>query len=167
MAAIAFVAPDAFGVPGRNPLRSGVVTAFVTVLLVGGGIVLFVNRTHLLWLARRIREPFVRPLDDSDDFHRVADALASCPGPMRARFALMWIYVPVGIAVLAGAFAFSAAYFVIDAIIGSFAVGWGQGVLAGANVLLSLILFGVGAPRLATWRVAVSAHKTATSGYAT
>ncbi len=61
--------------------------------------------------------------------------------------------------------ALSTAYFVIDAILARFLVGWSQPLYALVFLCLSLTLSYLAAPKLSTWRVAASVHKEVTTGY--
>ena len=165
LAVIGIVAPQRFGQPGADTLRSGWPLwglVVIAVLVLG---IAFVRRAELLWAARRLREPFVRPLAEEPGFEEAADALAACPAPLRARYALFYAWGPAVAAVLGATFAFSSAYFVIDAVLARLNVGWAHPLYAAAFALLSLLVFAVAGGRLTTWRVATSARKEVTTGY--
>jgi hypothetical protein len=162
---IALASPARFGQPGASTLRTGWPSI---ALLVAIGLCLLAGlarRRHLLWLGGRVREPLLRPLEEVSGFYDAVEALEACPAPLRTRFALSWVWGPVATAVLGGTFAFSAAYFVVDAILARGRVGWAQPVYALAFTAASLVVFALGAGRFATWRVAASVHREATTGY--
>lgn len=117
------------------------------------------------WLVRKAREPFRRPLEGDPAFAGAAHALGAAPAPLKTRFAVGWIWVPAGAALVALAGCLSTAYFVVDAVLARFEVGWQQPVLAGANLLLAWIVLRAAAGRLAVWPLAVSVHREATTGY--
>jgi hypothetical protein len=162
---IGLLAPSNFGQPGAKTLGSGWPSILLVALVGGVAASALVAHRHLLWLARRVREPLLRPLEEHPAFAEAADALASCPAPLRLRWSLGWVWGPVAWAVVAGTLAWSSAYFVVDAVLARFRVGWGQPlyalVFAGASVLVFATLAG----RLATWRFAMSVHKEVTTGY--
>lgn len=166
LGALGLVAPGSFGGPAVGTVAgrgwpalalAGLVAVCLLIALAG--------RRHLGWLAARIREPFVRPLRENPSFEGAAAALAACPDPLRTRFALSWVWMPAGLAVAGVTFAFSAAYFVVDAVLSRGQIGWGGGLLLAVNAALGLLAFRVGAVRLATWRVAAGAYREVTGRY--
>ena len=84
---------------------------------------------------------------------------------LRLRWAIGWVWAPVVWAVVGGTLAFSAAYFVVDALLSGLRVGPGHAVYAGAFTVASLAVFAAAAGRLATWRFAASVHRDVTGGY--
>jgi hypothetical protein len=163
---IAMVAPSNFGRPGSNTLHTGWPSYVLIVVIasaLGAGLL---RRAELAWLTARIREPFERRLDELTGFDDAADALASCPPVLVTRYALAWVWGPIGVAIAGVTFAFSAAYFLVDGILARFRVGWGQPLYAATFCALSYVVFVVGAGRLASWRFATSVHKEVTAGYA-
>ena len=165
LSAIALVSPARFASPASNTLRTGWPLYALLALLAVSVLYLLARMRRIRWAVARAREPFVRPPEGDSRYEGAADALAACPAPMRTRFALWWIWGPVVIAVLAVMCAFSSAYFLVDAILARFNVAWEHPVLAGANLVASFILFALASRRLATWRLAVAAHRSATVGY--
>jgi hypothetical protein len=166
LALIAVVAPSNFGQPGAATPRSG----WPFFLLLG---VIAVSVTYaalhwrrVVWLGQRVREPLVRPLNELPGFEVAADALASCPSPLRLRWSLTYVWGPLLWALAAGTLAFSSAYFVIDAVLARGRVGWAQPMYAVAFGLVSIAVLAAAAGRLATWRFAMSVHKEVTTGYA-
>ncbi|MFN2488826.1 MAG: hypothetical protein ABR529_03620 [Actinomycetota bacterium] len=123
------------------------------------------RRAELRWLAARVREPLVRPLEEEPHFDDAVETLESCPAPLRMRYAIAWVWGPIAWAVVGGTCAFSAAYFVVDAILARFRVGWEQPLYGAVFGVLSVIVFAGAAGRLATWRFAASVYREATTGY--
>lgn len=60
---------------------------------------------------------------------------------LQSRFAVAWVWGPMVVAVIAVLFAFSSAYFLIDAILQRFVVGWETPILAAVSALVSIILW--------------------------
>ena len=162
---IAIVAPGSFGVPGRRVLSSGVWTWALLGVIGASGAILLANRRSLLSLFRRIREPYRRPFTGDEAFEGAADALAQCNDALQSRWAVSWIYVPAGSAVAGVTFAFSSAYFLVSAILSAGRISWYEPVLAGANALISIVAWALGAVRLSTWRLAVAVHREVTGRY--
>jgi hypothetical protein len=96
-------------------------------------------------------------------YEAATEALSSCPGPLRARFAVMWVWLPLAVGALAALLAFSAGYFFVDAVLARFDVGLGQILYGISFALTSLFVFLAIAPRLLSWRVAYAANRDATS----
>lgn len=165
LTAIALVSPASFASPASNTLRTGWPLYALLGLLAVSLLYLLARWRRIRWAIARAREPFLSAPEGDQRYEGAADALAACPAPMRTRFALWWIWAPVGVAVLAVMCAFSAAYFLVDAILAQFNVGWEHPVLAAANLVVSFVLFALTARRLATWRLAVAAHRSVTVGY--
>ncbi len=126
----------------------------------------FVHREGIRWTITRMIDPWRRPMSEHPTYEGAVGALEECPDALRTRFAWKFVYRPLVFAVLASFFAFSAAYFLIDAVLAQFSVGWEQPVLAAVNVVLSVLLWRASARGLSTWRLAASVHKAATTGYA-
>lgn len=166
LALIAIVAPSNFGRPGAHTLRLGWPSVVLEVVVAACVVVAIVRRSRVAWLVARVREPFARPLQEEPAFEGAADALASCPPPMRARFALAWVWGPAAWAGAGVTFAFCGAYFVVDAVLARGRVGWAQPLYAVAFCAASLLVFAAIAGRLATWRLAASVNKEVTAGFA-
>jgi hypothetical protein len=162
---IGLVAPSNFGSLDGNTLRSGWPLIVLLVILVAAAFYAAVKRAHIAWLVARAREPMRRPLDESPAYEGAVGALAACPGAFRIRFGVAFVWGPLGLVVLGVTFAFVAAYFVIDAVLARFLVGWAQPLYALGGALMSIIVFGLAAVRLATWRLATSVYKTVSTGY--
>jgi hypothetical protein len=162
---IGLASPAQFGQPGASTLRTGWPSIALLVLVVGGLLLGVARRRRLVWLLDRVREPYVRPLEDHAGYDDAVDALQSCPAALRTRYAISWVWGPMAWAVLGCTFAFSAAYFLVDAILARGRIGWAQPLYAIGFALLSWGVFGAAAGRLTSWRFAASVHKEATTGY--
>jgi hypothetical protein len=156
---IGLIAPSTLGIPGARPLGNRTASLAVGAVLLVSLAILAARRAHLIWLLQRIREPYIRPLTEDPHFEPAADALAQCSDTWQSRWATAWIFLPGSLAAVGVLFAFSSAYFVIDAAATLARVGWEQPVLAGVNAVLSIVCFGLGARRLSTWRLALSVHR--------
>ena len=165
MCGIALLSPGSFGAPASSTFDGGWPLFALLGLLALSTLLLLVNFKRIRWFFARAREPFVRPPTGDQAFEGGADALATCSGSQQTRFAIWWIWGPAGIGLLGVITAVSASYFLIDAILARFDVGWGHLVLAAGNLLLGYIFFALAARRLATWRWAVAMHKAVTTGY--
>jgi hypothetical protein len=163
--AIGVLSPAAFGSTGSRTLRTG----WPSWLLLGliGLAVLYaaMKWRYVRWAINRFRDPFVRAPEGDPRYEGAADALAACPAAYRTRFAFWWIWGPALLALLGTMCAFSVAYFLVDAVLARFEVGWETPVLAGINLVLGLLLFRLAATRLSTWRMAVAVHRSVTQGY--
>jgi hypothetical protein len=162
---IAIVSPGSFGFPGRRVLSSGAWTGALLGAIGVSGAILLANLRSLLSLFWRIREPYRRPFTGDEAFEGAADALTQCTDAQQSRWAASWIYVPAGFAVLGVTFAFSSAYFLVSAILSAGRISWYEPSLAGANAVLSIVVFAVGAVTLSTWRLAVAVHRDVTGRY--
>jgi hypothetical protein len=162
---IGTLAPSRFGSPGARAFSSGLPSLALIGIVALCGMFAFIRRREIVWAVRRLREPARRALREDPAFEGAVNALEACPRPMQSRFALFWVWGPAAVFVLGGVFAFSAAYFVIDALLAGFSVGWEQAALGVANALASLMIFRLAAARLATWRLALSVYRSATEGY--
>jgi hypothetical protein len=165
LGAIGTLAPSRFGSPGARAFRSGLPSLALIGIVALCGMFAFIRRREIASVVRRLREPAHSLFGDDPAFEGAANALESCPKPMQSRFALFWVWGPAAVFVLGGILAFSAAYFVIDAVLAGFSVGWEQAALGAGNALASLVIFRVAAARLATWRLALSVYRSATEGY--
>jgi len=165
MGSIGLLSPASFGaVTGRTSLRDWppvVVGCLVVTCVIYG----LLHRAEVRSVLQRVRDPYMRPLTEHPGFEGAADALAACPRAYRTRFALVFIYRPLAMGLGATVSALSTAYFVIDAILARFLVGWSQPLYALVFLCLSLTLSYLAAPKLSTWRVAASVHKEVTTGY--
>jgi hypothetical protein len=112
----------------------------------------------------RVTEPWFRPLEENPAFEGALNALAACPGPLRTRFALGWVWAPAVLVVLGSTFAFATAYFLVDAVLARFLVGWGQPLYAAVFALSSIVTFRLAAPRTSTWRLATSVYREVSEG---
>lgn len=162
---IALVSPGSFGAPASSTFDSGWVLYAVLGLLALSLLLLVVNAKRIRWFAARVREPFIRPPTGDPAFENGADALAASSGSYQSRFALWWIWAPVGLGLLGVITGFSATYFLVDAILARFDVGWSHLILAAGNLVISYLFFALAARRLRTWRWAVAIHKSVTTGY--
>jgi hypothetical protein len=165
LGALALVAPSAFGAPGARALSSGVWTVALAGLVAAALAGLLLNARHLRWLFSRIREPYVRPLTENRYFEGAADALAACPEAFHSRWAASWVWIPALVAAAGVTFAFSSAYFAVEAVMSGGRISVGNPILAAANALLSAVMFAAGATRLSTWRLALSVHREVTGRY--
>ena len=162
---IGLASPASFASPASNTLRSGWPLYVLLAVLAASFAYLFSRLSRIRWAFARVREPFVRPPEGEQRYEGAADALAACPAALRTRFAIWWVWGPVVVALLAVTAGFSATYFLIDAILARFNVGWEHPVLAAANLVVSIVLFALVSARLATWRLAVAVHRSVTTGY--
>jgi hypothetical protein len=165
LSAIAIMSTSSFGLPGRSALRTGW-PGFALLGVVGVAVVVAVaRRRHISWVLARLREPFTRPLTEEDAFESVVDALSSCPAPFRTRFFFGWVVAPAVLWGLGALLAFSSAYFIVDAVLARGSVNWFHPAFGVGDALLSYFVFRIGAPRMSTWRLAVSAHRAAAGIY--
>jgi hypothetical protein len=162
---IGILAPSRFGSPGATAFRSGLPSFALIGIVALCGMFAFIRRKEIVGGVRQLREPAQRAFREDPAFEGAVNALEACPGPMQSRFALFWVWGPAALFVLGGVFAFSAAYFVIDAVLASFSLGWEQAALGAGNSLASVAVFRLAAARLATWRLALSVYRSATEGY--
>lgn len=165
LAVIGLLSPERFGSP-TSRLGRGVQWWALAALLVTLLAWCASRRRGIYGGARRLVEPLRTRFDHLDAFHPVVDALLSAPGAVRTRFALGWVWGPVAVVVLGAFFAASSAYFLVDAILARFQIGWEQPVLAIVNAISSFLVLRVGAKRLSTWRLAFSIHREVTGSYA-
>lgn len=165
LATIGLVSPASFASPASNTLRSGWPLYAILGLLAVSLLYLAARFKRIRWAVARLRAPFLQPPEGDPRYEGAADALAACPGALRTRFALWWIWGPAALASLGIIAAVSATYFLIDAVLARFNVGWENAVLAGANLVLSFWFFALGAGRLVTWRLAFAVHRSVTVGY--
>ena len=162
---IALASPASFGSRASNTLRTGWPLYVLLGILAISLIYLLTRSARILWSLRRVREPFVREPHGDPRYENAADNLAACPGPLKTRFALQWVWGPLVVALLAVMAGFSGAYFLIDAVLARFNVGWAHPVLAAGNIVVSIFLFALVSGRLITWRLAVAVHRSVTVGY--
>ncbi|MDQ3951625.1 MAG: hypothetical protein M3279_01480 [Actinomycetota bacterium] len=165
MATIGLLAPARFGSQGSRAFGSNSRT--IVLLAVAGGCALWLAlrfRAHR-WVVAKVREPFRRPLEDDPAFAGAAAALGAARSPLKTRFAIGWIWLPTLAVIGALAASLTTAYFLVDAVIARFEIGWQQPVLAAANLVVAWALLRAAAGRLAVWPLAVSVHRDATTGY--
>jgi hypothetical protein len=152
MSVIALTSTSSFGLPGRSALHTGW-PGWTVLCIALGGVALIAIR------ARRILA-FIDPLvTDPGAEEAATSALSACPAPFRTRFFLGWIGGPLGVAVLGVVFAFSAAYFAIDALLARFSVSWTHAAFTTGNIVLGLAAFRTGAGRIATASIALAAYR--------
>ena len=163
---IGLVSPSSFGAPGA---RGFFASGWPSFLLLGAIVLCllyaFAKREEIGWLVTRLRDPWRRAMTEDPNYEGLVTALEQCPGPLQSRFSMRFVWRPLVVAVLAGFFSFSSAYFAVDAILGRFLIGWEQPVLAAANALVSVVLWRIGAGGLSTWRLATSARNSVAGGY--
>lgn len=165
LALIGLFSPASFGAAGSRAFGSGSRTLALAAIVAASVAWLARRfRTHR-WLVDRAREPFRRPLEEDPAFAGASGALAAARAPLQTRFTVGWIWAPALGAVGAVAASLTTAYFLVDAVIARFEVGWQQPVLAGVNFVLAWLLLRTSAGRLAVWPLAVSVHREATAGY--
>ena len=161
LGAIGLFTPARFGSPGSRP-RGGpewwALAGLVAVCLV----LLLLRRSNMRSGVTRLRETFGDTLQEHPSFEPAVSALDSCPAALQTRFALGWVWGPLAAGTLAVIFGTSSVYFVIDAILARFSIGWQQLLLAAVNAALSLIVFRLAAKRLSVWRLSYSVHRSVT-----
>jgi hypothetical protein len=123
------------------------------------------HRDGIRWTVVRLIDPWRRPMTEHDSYEGAVGALDATSDPYRTRYAWRFVYRPLVLAVLATFFAFSSAYFLVDATLARFQVGWQQPVFGVANTVISLILWRVAALGLSTYRLSASVYKTVSTGY--
>ncbi|HEV2756955.1 MAG TPA: hypothetical protein VG318_14405 [Actinomycetota bacterium] len=162
---VGMLSPARFGSQGSRAFGSGWRDLVLAAVAGGCAVWIVARRRSLTWLVARAREPFGRPLEDDPAFAGASGALAATRGPLRTRFALGWIWLPAGAAVAGAASCLAAAYFVVDAVLARFEVGWQQPIFAALYLAIGWAAFRAAAGRLAVWPLSVSAHRAATTGY--
>jgi hypothetical protein len=165
MGFLALVDPAAFGQTG-SAIHLGWPGWVVVGILVLVVVQLVRKRQDVIELASHLREPFIRPLEDNPNFDGAYGSLAACPPASITRFGLSFVWWPAGLLVLGILFTLSDSFFVVDAILARFDVGWQTGVFFAADTAIAVVSFCTGARKLSTWRLAASVHKSATTGYA-
>lgn len=165
LSVIALVSPARFGSQGSRAFGSGWPSLALAALGAACLAWAVARRRRHSWVVGKVREPFRRPLEEDPAFAGAAHALAAARPPLKTRFAAAWIWAPAAAALLALAGSLTAAYFVVDAVLARFEVGWQQPVLAGLNLAFSWAVLRAAAGRLAVWPLAVSVHREATTGY--
>ena len=162
---IGLFSPASFGAAGSRAFGSGVRTLALAGLAAVCGLWLARRFRMHRWVLQRAREPFRGPLDDDPAHPGASGALAAARPPLQTRFAIGWIWAPALAALAAAAASLTTAYFLVDAVIARFEIGWQQPIIAAVNLLLAWGLLRVAAGRLAVWPLAVSVHREATTGY--
>jgi hypothetical protein len=165
LALVAMASPARFGVQGGRAFGSGWPVLVLAAVALGCAAWVFARGRRLAWLVAAAREPFRRPLEEDPAYAGLSGALAACRGPLKTRFALGWIWGPAVAGLVAAAACLSAAYFLVDAVLARFEVGWQQPVLAAADLTVAWVLLRIVAGRLAVWPLAVAGHRAATVGY--
>jgi hypothetical protein len=123
------------------------------------------QRDGIRWTVVRVIDPWRRPLDEDPNYEGAVGALGESSDANRTRYLWRFVYKPLVLAVLATFFAFSSAYFLVDATLAQFDVGWQQPVLGVINSIISVVLWRLAAVGLSTYRLATSVHKTVSTGY--
>jgi hypothetical protein len=123
------------------------------------------QRDGIRWTVVRVIDPWRRPLDENPNYEGAVGALGASSDANRTRYLWRFVYKPPALGVLATFFAFSSAYFLVDATLAQFEVGWQQPVLGVVNSILSVGLWRIAAVGLSTYRLAASVHKTVSTGY--
>jgi hypothetical protein len=134
-------------------------------LVVLGLLYALAHREGIRWTILRVIDPWRRPMTESSSYEGAVGALDASSDALKTRYAWRFVYRPMVLAVLATFFAFSSAYFLVDATLARFEVGWQQPVLGVVNTLISLILWRVAALGLSTYRLAASVYKSVSTGY--
>jgi hypothetical protein len=123
------------------------------------------QRDGIRWTVVRVIDPWRRPLDEDPNYEGAVGALGASSDANRTRYLWRFVYKPLVLGVLATFFAFSSAYFLVDATLAQFDVGWQQPVLGVINSIISVVLWRLAAVGLSTYRLATSVHKTVSTGY--
>jgi hypothetical protein len=162
----ALASPEDFGQPGGHVLRLGWPSmVLVGIVVVATGVLLGYRRHIAAIASRNLRRPYSRGPDESRAYEGALNALASCPRPLQLRFAAGWIWGPALGACVGAVLAISAAYFAVYSVLARFDVGAETAILAGADVVLGLLIFAMAARRLATWQLASSVYRAVATGY--
>jgi hypothetical protein len=160
MSIVGLLSPKTFGSPGSRALAGGWATASMLVYIAVLGAAFVARRRKLAVVVGRVTEA-IRGIPDDEGYEGAVGALSSCPAPLRARYALGWVWGPVAAAVLGGLLAMCTAYFIVDATLARFDVGAGQPLYGAAFAVLCLLVWRAAAPRLLSWRVAYAANRDA------
>jgi hypothetical protein len=110
---------------------------------------------------RRWLAPILHKTSSHDAVEAAASALESCPVAYRTRYSMGWVWGPAGAGVLAAIFAFSSAYFIVDAILARGNIGPEQALLCVAQLIIALVILWLAATRLTTMRFAREAVQLA------
>jgi hypothetical protein len=157
LGAIALLSPARYGSPGARPFGDKQVSLVIlVVVLATTGWLLTSGRRKARELVMDRRRALEHPARDG-----AADALTDTPGPFRTRFAVGWVWGPMIAGVFAAALAFSSIYFLIDALLARFDVGWEQPAFALGDAIAAFVLFRALAGRIATLPVASAAYRAA------
>lgn len=156
LGAIGLVSPASFGSPGAAPFKSGWPWLLLLVLV---GICAAVVAIRWKSLTRMLRD--LRRRSDATDevVEGAVAALDAAPSTLQTRFALGWVFLPGLLFVLGATFAFSTAYFAVDAVLARFQIGWQQPVLGVADAVIAFLLFRSGARRLGLWPLAYRIYR--------
>jgi hypothetical protein len=159
---IAAVAPSRYGASsggvGRSP-ESWAVVALVAICIA----TVFLRRSDTGSPTAWFRETISGGLEQHPSFEPATNALEACPAALRTRFAMGWVWGPLAMMILGAIFAASSSYFLIDAILARFTVGWQQVALAVINALLGLAVLRLAAKRLSVWRLSLALHRSASA----
>ena len=165
LATIGLLSPARFGSRGSRAFGSNSRTLVLGAIVAACAGWLAVRFSAHRWVVAKGREPFRGPLEEDPAFAGAAAALGAARAPLKTRFAIGWIWVPALAVLGALAASLTTVYFLVDAVIARFEVGWQQPVLAAANLVLAWALLRGAAGRIAVWPLAVSVHRDATTGY--
>lgn len=153
---IGLVSPARFGSPGAAPFKSGWPWLLLLAIVGTCAAVVVIRWKSVTTMFRELR----RKTDATDEaLEGAVGALEAAPAPLRTRFAITWVFVPGLLFVIGATFAFSTAYFAVDAVLARFQVGWQQPVLGVADTVIAFLLFRLGARRLALWPLAYRIYR--------
>ena len=159
MGSIGLLSPPAFAAPSSVALGRGWPSLALLGIMLPCATYAAAKAARIKRAVLRMVEPWTRPPSENPAWDGAVGALAACPSPLRTRFAVEWVWGPALGVALATTFAFSCAYFIVDAVLARFLVGWEQVVYGASFAGLSLGAFRVVAVRVATWRLCVSVRR--------
>jgi hypothetical protein len=160
------VSPETFGQRGARVLNLGWPTlALVAMIAVGVG-VLLAQRGRISWLlSRNLTAPFSLRPGEERAYEAAVNALAACPQPLQARFALAWSWTPAIAACVGALFALSAAYFAVYVVLARGEVGTETLAMGLGDAVAAIGVFAAAAARLVTWRFATAVRRAVAPGY--
>lgn len=158
MAAFGLLSPRSFGSPGSRALGSGWAALSMGAVLVASVLHFAVRRRKIARVWNLVAGT-LRGAPGDEGYEGARNALSSCPGPLRARFSVMWVWLPLAVGAVGALLAVSAGYFFVDAVLARFDVGPGQILYGLGFALASLLVFLIVSPRLLSWRVAYAAAR--------
>ncbi|MGH2808920.1 MAG: hypothetical protein ACRDKT_16775 [Actinomycetota bacterium] len=140
---IGLLSPSSYGNPGSAPLRTGW-PWFLLLGVVGACVLILALRARRLrafWRELKYGDPAADEAVDA-----AAATLERSPSA-QTRFVMSWVWGPITVMAIAVAFAFSTAYFAVDAILARFQIGWQQPLLGIIDAVIAYFLFLACAPR--------------------